>query len=290
LVDQPDAKRKFLILGSASRDLIRQSSETLSGRIAYIELTPFSMDEVDDSAKLWLRGGFPKSYLAKSIDESIYWRKQYIATFLERDIPSFGIRIPPLTLRRFWIMLAHYHGQSFNASEIGKSLGVSDTTARHYLDILTGSFMMRQLPPWIANVKKRQVKTPKIYFRDSGIYHSLSGVTDHHSLMHYPKLGASWEGFALEEIAHHYQADPEECFFWGVHNQAELDLLIVKNGKYMGFEFKYGDSPRLTPSMEIALETLELDSLHVIYPGKKDYSLGKNISVRCLDSICKRRE
>ena len=285
LVDQPHAKRKFLILGSASRDLIRQSSETLAGRIAYIELTPFSLNEVDDCDNLWLRGGFPKSYLAKSIEDSIFWRQQYISTFLERDIPNLGIRIPPLSLRRFWMMLAYYHGQAFNSSEIGKSLGIADTTARHYLDILTGSFMVRQLLPWIANIKKRQVKTPKMYFRDSGIFHTLSGITDRTSLQHYPKLGASWEGFALEQVIRFYKADPEECFFWGVHSQAELDLLIVKNGQFRGFEFKYGDAPRLTPSMEMALETLELDSLQVIYPGKKNYSLKNNIQVIGLNHL-----
>lgn len=284
LVDQPHSKRKFLILGSASRDLIRQSSETLAGRIAYIELAPFSLNEVDDQEKLWLRGGFPNSYLASSIDDSVYWRKAYVSTFLERDIPNLGIRIPPQTLRRFWTMLAHYHGQTFNASEIGKSLGVSDTTSRHYLDILTGSFMVRQLLPWTVNIKKRQVKTPKIYFRDSGIFHTLSGITDRKSLLHHPKLGASWEGFALEEVIRFYQAEPEECYFWGVHNQAELDLLVVKNGYMKGFEFKYGDSPRITQSMEIALETLKLDSLQIIYPGKKDYLLGDKIRVNGLES------
>lgn len=284
LVDQPGSHRKFLILGSASRDLIQQSSETLAGRIAYIELTPFSLDEVDHSNNLWLRGGFPKSYLPKSIEDSIYWRQNYISTFLERDIPNLGIRIPPLALRRFWTMLAHYHAQSFNASEIGKSLGASDNTVRHYLDILTGSFMVRQLLPWYANIKKRQVKTPKIYFRDSGILHSLMGITDQRSLMYHPRLGASWEGFALEQIIRLYQAEPEDCFFWGIHNQAELDLLIIKQGKKLGFEFKYGDSPALTNSMKTAIEILELDSLHVIYPGKKDYILGENIFVKGINS------
>jgi len=284
LVDQPKNRKKFLILGSASRDLIKQSSETLAGRIAYIELTPFSFHEVDHMDTLWLRGGFPHSYLAETIEDSVYWRQQYISTFLERDIPNLGIRIPPLTLRRFWTMLAHYHGQSFKASEIGKSLGVSDTTARHYLDILTGSFMMRQLLPWFVNTKKRQVKAPKIYFRDSGIYHTLSGITDRSSLLYHPKLGASWEGFALEEIIRSYQADPEECFFWGIHGQAELDLLIMKNGKRFGFECKFKDAPRLTQSMELAVEMLELDTLEVIYPGDKDYALGDKIFVRSLVS------
>jgi predicted AAA+ superfamily ATPase len=284
LVDQPNSKRKFLILGSASRDLIQQSSETLAGRIAYIELTPFSMNEVADFEKLWLRGGFPNSFLAKSLDDSVYWREQYIATFLERDLPNLGIRIPPIALRRFWTMLAHYHGQYFNASEIGKSLGVADTTTRHYLDILAGAFMIRQLLPWSTNAKKRQIKTPKIYFRDSGLYHTLCNITDRKSLMHHPKLGASWEGFALEEIIRLHQAEPQECYFWGIHNQAELDLLIIKGGKRRGFEFKYSDAPHVTNSMQTALEMLQLDSLQIIYPGKKDYSLGKKIHVLGLGS------
>lgn len=284
LVDQPEVDRRFLILGSASRELIRQSSETLAGRIAYMELTPFSLFEVDDSQKLWLRGGFPNSFLAQSIDDSVYWRKQYIKTFLERDIPNLGINVAPVTLRRFWAMLAHYHGQTFNASEIGKSLGITDTTVRHYLDILTGTLMVRQLSPWLANIKKRQMKTPKIYFRDSGIYHTLSDIIDHESLLRYPRLGSSWEGFALEEVIRKYQAEPEECFFWGIHSQAELDLLMIKNGKRMGFEFKYSDAPRLSKSMKIAMETLALDSLKVIYPGDRDYQLEENMFVTGLKS------
>jgi predicted AAA+ superfamily ATPase len=277
-------KQKFLILGNASRDIIKQSSETLAGQIAYIELTPFSIFEVDDIKNLWLKGGFPKSYLCKSLKESAYWRKQYISTFLERDIPNLEIRISPLALRRFWMMLTHYHGQLFNASEIGKSLKIADTTVRHYLDVLTGTFMIRQLLPWFENIKKRQIKTPKIYFRDSGIYHTLSNITDQYSLLHNPKLGASWEGFALEEIIRIYQVTPEETFFWGIHSQSEIDLLIIKEGKRIGFEFKYKDAPKITNSMKIALEILKLDELQVIYPGKKDYPLAKNIIVKGLKS------
>jgi len=283
LVDQHKVDQKFLILGSASRDLLRQSSETLAGRIAYIELTPFTMSEVNDQDRLWLRGGFPNSYLAKSIEDSVYWRKQYITTFLERDIPNLGIRIAPIALRRFWMMLTHYHGQTFNASEIGQSLGVADTTVRNYLDILTGTFMVRQLIPWFENIKKRQVKKPKIYFRDSGIYHTLSEITDKHTLLHNPRLGASWEGFALEEIIRIHQVMPEECFFWGIHGQAELDLFIIKNGKRLGFEFKYNDAPKKTKSMELAIDMLKLDALQVIYPGNKDYNLGPKISVKSVN-------
>ena len=182
------------------------------------------------------------------------------------------------------MMLTHYHGQLFNASEIGKSLGIANTTIRYYLDILTGTFMVRQLLPWFENIKKRQIKTPKIYFRDSGIYHSLSNITDQYSLLHNPKLGASWEGFALEEIIRIYQVTPEESFFWGIHSQSEIDLLIIKEGKRIGFEFKYKDAPKITNSMEIALETLKLDELQVIYPGKRDFSLAKKIVVKGLKS------
>lgn len=279
LVDDEFSKKKFLILGSASKELIRQSSETLAGRIAYLEVTPFSINEVDNTQKLWLQGGFPKSYLAESIDDTVFWREQYIKTFLENDIPNLGIRVPPVTLGRFWRMLAHYHGQVFNASEIGQSLGVADTTARHYLDLLVGTFMIRYLQPWFANSKKREVKTPKIYFRDSGIFHTLNGIADYTSLLHHPKLGASWEGFALEQITRLYQADPSECFFWGVHSQAELDLLIVKRGKKRGFEFKFNDAPKLTDSMKMVFDALQLDSLDIIYPGRKNYSLTNNIRV-----------
>lgn len=279
LVDQRRGKQQYLILGSASRDLIRQSSETLAGRISYMELTPFSYPEVEDITTLWLRGGFPNSYLAKNNEFSWEWRKAYISTFLERDIPNLGITVPAHTLRRFWMMIAHYHGNVFNASEIGKSLGVAHTTARHYLDILTGTFMLRELSPWFENINKRQVKAPKIYFRDSGIYHSLLAIPDKPALINNPKLGASWEGFALESIIRHHKAVSGEVYFWGIHNQAELDLLIIKDGKRYGFEFKYTDAPKLTTSMTLAIELLHLNSLTVIYPGNKNYKLAASIEI-----------
>lgn len=282
LVDK-EKNQRFLILGSASRELIRQSSETLAGRIAYLELTPFTGYETGNLKKLWMRGGFPRSYFSKSMKDSYFWREQYISTFLERDIPNLGIRIAPIALRRFWMMLTHYHGQMFNASELGGSLGVADTTIRSYLDILTGTFMVRQLLPWLENIKKRQVKRPKIYFRDSGLFHTLNAIHDEKSLMRHPKLGASWEGFALEEVIRLYEAKPEECFYWGIHNQAELDLLIFKDGKRLGFEFKYSDAPKLTKSMEIAFQTLNLDTLFVIYPGDRNYKLAKSIYVQPID-------
>jgi predicted AAA+ superfamily ATPase len=285
LVDNEALDQHYLILGSASRDLIRQSSETLAGRITYLELTPFMFDEVDHLEKLWLRGGYPLSILGASDDISVAWRQGYIKTFLERDIPALGIRIPPEQLRRFWMMLAHYHGQLFNASELGRSMGISNKTMKDYADILTGTFMVRQLQPWYENIGKRQIKTPKIYFRDSGIFHTLIGVNTHADLMVHPKLGASWEGFALEQVIFHLDAQQEECYFWATHQQAELDLLIVKNGKRLGFEIKYSAAPKLTKSMQMAMETLSLDALTVVYPGDVAYSLTQNIHVKPLKSF-----
>ncbi len=282
LVDNKDLNQRYLILGSASRDLIAQSSETLAGRITYLELTPFMFDEFHQMEKLWLRGGYPLSILAESDEISVDWRKGYIKTFLERDIPSLGINIPAEQLRRFWMMLAHYHGNMFNASELGRSLGMSHKTMKEYADILTGTFMVRQLQPWYENIGKRQVKTPKIYIRDSGIFHTLIGINSEADLLLNPKLGASWEGFALEQIIFHLNAEQSECYFWGTHQQAELDLLIVRNGKKHGFEIKYSGAPKLTKSMQIAKEDLSLDSLTVIYPGDIEYPLTKDIHVKPL--------
>lgn len=286
LIDRHKPGQKFLILGSASRDLIKQSSETLAGRLAYIEVTPFSYTETKDAKKLWIRGGFPLAYLAKTEEDCFNWLKFYTTTFLERDIPNLGINISPQTLRRFWMMLAHYHGNTFNASEIGTSLGLAHTTVRHYLDILTGTFMMRQLQPWVENIKKRQVKTPKVYYRDSGIYHTLLGVKEENDIRYHPKLGASWEGFALEQIIRFHDVDGESCFFWGIHNQAELDLLILKDGKKLGFEIKYADAPRMTKSMQIALETLNLDSLSIIFPGTKKIPFTEKAAAIGLEAYC----
>lgn len=277
LVDE--RPRQFLILGSASRDLIHQSSETLAGRIGYIELTPFMLEEVNDFRTLWRRGGFPRSFLSSSEEESFLWRQAYITTFLERDIPSLGFRIPSVQISRFWMMLSHVHGQLFNASEIGRSLGISDHTTRKYLDILVGTFMMRNLCPWYENINKRQVKAPKIYFRDSGILHALLGLNSQENIERHPKLGASWEGFALEEVIRLYRMRAEDCYFWRTQAGAELDLLLFKGGKRLGFEIKYTDTPKLTPSMKIAFEDLKLDHLTVIYPGEKHYDLNNKISV-----------
>ncbi|MFV0340997.1 MAG: ATP-binding protein [Parachlamydiaceae bacterium] len=283
LIDDKEKNQKFLILGSASRDLIRQSSETLAGRIGYMELMPFSLDEVDhDPDILWLRGGFPLSYLAKNDEDSLLWRQAYIATFLERDIPNLGFQVPPQQMRRFWLMLAHYHGQIFNASELGKSLGISDHMVRKYLDILAGTFMVRILLPWYENLGKRQIKSPKIYFRDSGLLNALMGLQSKEAMNVYPKMGSYWEGFALEEIIRQTEASSEECFFWGTQSKAELDLLIMKDGKRIGYEFKYADAPKITPSMRIACDDLKLDHLYVIYPGQKTFSLTEKITARGL--------
>ncbi len=278
LVDS-DKNYQFLILGSASRDLIHQSSETLAGRISYIECTPFTLKEVKSADRLMQRGGFPRSYLAKSISISNQWRDDYISTFLERDIPNLGFRVPARTMRRFWMMLTHYHGQTFNASELGRSLGVAHTTVKHYLDILVGTFMIRELSPWYENIQKRQVKSSKIYFRDSGIYLSLLRIPDKEQLYMHPKLGAAWEGFAMEQLINYHGVNSEDCFFWGVHQEAELDLLLHIEGKRIGFEFKYQDAPKLTKSMSIAIDLLHLDKLFVIYPGSQTYQLSQDIVV-----------
>lgn len=281
LVDRKPRPARFLILGSASRDLIRQSSESLAGRISYVELPPFGLHELPRASlsRLWLRGGFPKSFLAPSDRLSLDWREAYIATYLERDLPNLGIQIPARTMRRFWMMLAHYHGQIFNASEIGASLGIAHTTVGRYLDILEGTFMMRRLPAWTENIGKRQVKAPKIFFRDSGLFHALLGVKSEADLSAHPKLGASWEGFALETVIRRLGVPMEKAFYWATHNQAELDLLVFDKSKRLGFEFKYAAAPRLTSSMRIAVRDLNLSSLTVVYPGEESFALAKNVSV-----------
>ena len=287
LVDRPDSAARFLVLGSASPELIRQSSESLAGRIAFLELTPFGLAEVGaaELKKLWLRGGFPRSFLAETDQLSDDWRKDYVRTFLERDIPSLGIRIPPEQMRRFWIMLAHCHGQVLNASDIGRSLGISDTTVKRHVDLLCGTFMVRRLSPYHANISKRQVKMPKIYIRDSGMLHHLFGVRTREQLLVNPKLGASWEGFALEQVANALRADPGDLYFWAVHEQAELDLLLLRDGRRLGFEIKYTDSPTLTSSMKNAMESLALDELTVVYPGDLEFRLADKVTVRGLSTI-----
>ena len=287
MVDNQKLDQQYLILGSASRELIKQSSETLAGRIQYIELTPFAYDETGEIDKLWLRGGFPRSYLAPSDETSYLWREAYIQTFLEQDLPGLGIQIPPVNIRRFWMMLAHYHGNICNYSELGRSLDLSYKTTRHYSDILTSTFMIRQLQPWFENLKKRQVKSHKIYFRDSGLLHTLMNIPNWDDLLLNPKLGAFWEGFMLEEIIRIHRARPQECYFWATQGEAELDLLIVRGLKKYAFEFKYTDRPKITKSMRIALEDLKLDKITVIYPGEKSFYLDEKVYVTNLAEYSK---
>ena len=284
---QGKKKRKILVLGSASRELIQQSSESLAGRIVYIELTPFCQHElkISDSGNLWQRGGFPPSFLGKTREQSFVWRKAYLSTFLERDIPSLGIRIPSPTLFRFWKMLSHYHGQLVNYSELGRSFGIADTTVRSYIEILTQTFMIRQLQPWYENIKKRQVKRPKIYFRDSGLYHCLLTVKNQRELLSHPKLGASWEGFALEQVLQCFELDGNEVFFWSVHSQGEIDLFFQKNGKKIGIEFKFSQTPSLNKSILFAKEQLCLDRVFCIYPGSKYFPLAPGVEAWGLEAL-----
>lgn len=279
--------QQYLILGSASRDLIQQSSESLAGRIAYHELAGFHIADLGFSKmqELWIQGGFPRSVLAKTEAHSVLWRNQYISTFLERDIPALGIKIPANTLRRFWTMLSHYHGQIINYAELGRSFGISDMTVRKYIDILNGTYMIRILQPWHNNTAKRLIKQPKLYLRDSGIFHSLSSIENYNQLISHPKLGASWEGFAMEITIQALQKSANEIYFWRTHNGAELDLFWQKNGKNWGVEFKYADAPKLTRSMKTAYQDLELAHLWVIYPGKDSYPLMENISALSLNHI-----
>jgi len=280
LVDQ-GKDRKFVILGSTSRDLIRQSSESLAGRIAYLQLGGFRLSDIDPGAikALWWRGGLPPSFLAASDDESLLWRNQYVTTFLERDIPQLGITIPARTLRRFWTMLSHYHGHILNYAELGRSFGVSDMTVRKYCDILEGTFMVRILQPWYVNIGKRLVKRPKLYLRDSGLFHALLSIETTEQLHASPRLGASWEGFALDGVCRTLGKEDGDLYFWNTHAGAKLDLFWQARGQNWGVEFKYEDAPRLTRSIKTAVEDLELERLWVVYPGKAAYPLTEKIRV-----------
>lgn len=279
LADRAPLPARFLILGSASPDLMRQSSESLAGRVETITMSGFSLTEVGQPAyaRHWLRGGFPPSFLARNETDSLSWRKNFIQTFLERDLPQWGFGIPASALLRFWTMLAHYHGQTWNAADPARSLGVSEPTVRRYLDILTGVFMMRQLQPWHANLKKRQVKSPKIYFRDTGLLHQLIGIRSEKELLNHPKSGASWEGYVVEEVIK--AIEPDEIYYWATHNGAEIDLVIIKNGRMLGVECKRMDAPRLSPSIRTALEDLKLEQIAIVYPGTKRYSLSNTVKV-----------
>jgi predicted AAA+ superfamily ATPase len=285
LVDRSSQNTRFLLLGSASPHLVKGVSESLAGRIGFVDLSGFQLWEVGEHHrdKLWIRGGLPKAFLADSESESMQWRESFIRTFLERDIPQLGITIAAETLRRFWTMVAHYHGQVWNAAEFARALGTAENTARRYLDILSGAYMVRVLPPWFENLKKRQVKAPKIYIRDSGLFHSLLQVSTLTDLQGHPKIGSSWEGFALEHVIHTFRT--RDAYFWATHAGAELDLMLTVAGKRHGFEFKYTDAPGRKRSMHIAIEDLELEHLWVIYPGDQKYALDDKITVIPLELL-----
>jgi hypothetical protein len=285
LADRPGNSSRFLILGSASPTLMKSVSETLAGRIEFIDLSGFDLSEVTpaEQDRLWLRGGFPRSFLAHSESDSQAWREGFIRTFLERDIPQLGISIPAPSIRRFWTMLAHLHGQTWNASALARSMGLTDKTVRHYLDILTGTYMVRQLQPWHENLKKRQVKAPKVYLRDSGLLHSLLNITDQHALLSHPTLGASWEGFSLDQVL--LTIHPVESYFWATQSGAELDLLIFYGGQRFGIECKSSEAPKVTKSMHSALADLQLQHLWVVYPGKDRYPAHEKITMLPLSSI-----
>jgi uncharacterized protein len=276
LADETDSQRKFLILGSASPDLIQKSSESLAGRIGFVNLTGFNIKEtgVESLDKLWKRGGFPKSFLGTDEQQSFSWRENFIQTFLERDISNLGFNIPAVTLRRFWLMLAHYHGQIWNGAEFARSLGVSEPTVKRYLDILTGTYMIRQLQPWYENLKKRQVKAPKVYIRDSGILHALLGM-EADTIITNVKSGASWEGFIIEQLLSRLSS--RDFYYWRTHTGTELDLMVLKGGKRLGFEVKFSESPKITRSMLSAQEDLKLNQLFIIYNGHRQVLLENNI-------------
>jgi len=285
LVDRDGRPGRFLILGSASSEISRDVAESLAGRVEFVELSGFDLSETGPSQfqRLWVRGGFPRSYLAASEVDSAAWREGFIRTFLERDIPQLGIRIPAAAMRRFWTMLAHAHGQTWNASELARSMGLSDKTVRSYLDILTGTFMVRQLQPWYENLKKRQVKSPKIYLRDSGLLHGLLQIADREQLLGHPRLGASWEGFVIEQVLARLRYP--EAYFWATHSGAELDLFWFAGGKRFGVECKFNEAPRVTRSMHTALEDLSLEHLWVVHPGKKEYPAHERITMLPLANL-----
>ncbi len=285
LVDDQSCKAKFLVLGSSSPQIIREVSETLAGRIGFVDMSGFSLQEVSDYSwrDLWLRGGFPRSFLAESQVASIRWREDFTRTFLERDIPLLGFRISPKAMRKFWTMLAHYHGQKWNAAEFSRYLGETEKTAASYLDILCGTFMVRKLQPSYVNMKKRQVRSPKIFIRDSGVLHSLLSIQSSRDLLSHIKAGASWEGFALEQVLS--LTGDRKAWFWGTHSGAEIDLLIDPEGVNLGFEFKLTENIRTTKSMRIALEDLGLNKLYLVHPGKRTFRLDERITALSISDL-----
>jgi len=285
LVDRATCRARFLVLGSASPALVKGASESLAGRIEFVDLTPFLLREVgyEKSRRLWIRGGFPRSYLARSLKDSVAWREGFIRTFLQRDLPQLGITIPAPALRRFWTMLAHYHGQTWNAADISRSLGVSDKTVRSYLDILTQTYMIRQVQPWYENLGKRQVKAPKIYFRDSGLMHSLLSLEDEAALMGHPRVGASWEGFALEQVLG--LAQPSEVYYWATYSGGEIDLLFESAGRRYGVECKFSEAPSVRRAARHMAETLGLHHLWIVCPCKRAYPVDERITVTSIEAL-----
>lgn len=277
LADRHDAEATFLVLGSASGSLLRQTSESLAGRLELVAMQGFVLGEIEesDTDKLWLRGGFPRSFLAANDDDSWMWRKQFVTTLMERDLPSWGVRVASSTLMRFWQMIAHYHGQIWNAAEIARSMGLSEPTVRSYLDIMTDALIVRQLQPYHVNIGKRQVKSPKIYVRDSGLLHQLLGIRTQYDLLHHPKLGASWEGWIIENILSNIE--PDAYWFWATHAGAEIDLVVELHGKRIGIECKRTDNPRITPSVRQAFSDLKLDEVIIVYSGPTIFPLAPNV-------------
>jgi predicted AAA+ superfamily ATPase len=287
LADRRPIRTRFLVLGSASPELLRQSSESLAGRISYYELPGLSLPEVQmkNQIKLWLRGGFPSSYTARTNSVSDLWRRDFITAFLERDLPQLGVRTPSAVLRRFWSMLAHYHGQIWNASEFARSFGVTNKTVNHYLDVLASTFVVSPLQPWHENLKKRQVKAPKVYFADTGLFHSLLRLTTLADLDTHPKVGASWEGFVIQQVIQHLGVTPNERFFWATHGGAELDLFLVRGRRRWGFEVKRTSAPTITPSMRTALTDLKLQRLFVVHAGEHSFDMAKKIRAIALPHL-----
>ena len=290
LADRRPLPCRFIVLGSASPDLMRRASDSLAGRIHFVDMGGFTLGEVGVGQRdqLWLRGGFPPSFLADNDEDSRQWRLSFVRTFLERDMPQLGVQVPAEMLRRFWTMVAHYHGQLWNGSEIGASLGVTHHTTRKYLDLLTGAYVVRQLQPWFENLGKRVVKSPKVYVRDSGLLHALLGIPGFPALQGHPKLGASWEGFVIEQILS--WAGERNAYFWATHSRAELDLMVLAKGKRWGFEVKYQDAPTITKSMRIAMQDLKLERLWVVYPGQTGYPMDEKIECVSLAQLSQIRE
>jgi uncharacterized protein len=285
LVDREQKNGRFLILGSASPALLKSASESLAGRIEFIDLSGFNASEIgtDKFLDLWVRGGFPRSYLADTSADSAAWREGFVRTFLERDIPQLGITIPAPAMRRFWTMLAHYHGQTWNGNELARAMGLTAKTVSRYLDILTGTYMVRQLQPWHENLGKRQVKAPKIYLSDSGVLHSLLGLLDFNTLNAHPRLGASWEGFVINSVLE--MVRPGAAYFWSTYQGAKIDLLFFKSGKRYGIEVKFSESPTLTKSLHVAMNDLRIDQAWVVHPGDVSFRLEERVTALAFADI-----